>query len=327
LWNAVVRENTVDRYCWFIDKFGKLYDSVEKIYVLIEKENTVDRYCWFIGKFGNSSAAIGRIYALIEKENKTERYDWFIRKFTQASERNNAFEKLYGLITKDSTRENYVLYYDKYPDSPLQNRALEKIFDIVKEQNRIDSYHWFLSHYSDTPLAASAWLLLCAETFRLTKEQNTVEMYNRFIITFPYSEQVEEAHKLALRLEKQEYGTGNKAEDSRALLIKLKQISRQRSQVAEADRQQGYLFIEERMSKYLQDEFPREEATLRYLESEEFKDYTTMLANVMRSGFSTIRTELVGVNQNLRDVKQQITAGNYIAAAGVQIAAETRQYI
>jgi hypothetical protein len=119
--------------------------------------------------------------------------------------------------------------------------------------------------------------------------------------------------------EKQEYGTGNRVEDSRALLIRLKQISLQRRR-ANANEQHGYLSIEERMSKLLQDEFPREEATLRYLESEEFKDYSTMLARVMRSGFSEIQAELTNIHQS-------IGLGNQIAAMGVQLSQETQRFL
>jgi len=291
----------------------------------VRKANSSREYHYFLNNYERNlthqqqNRITDCIWMQVVEANQPGEYDWFVRTSTRAGQCNVAYKKLFELTTQEGHIGTYVQYYDRYPNSPLRNQALGEVFDLVKKENRIDRYVWFITKYSDSPLAGGAYMLMTAEGFRLVKAHNTIETYNEFIRTFPGSKQVKEANQLALNLEKREYGTGNRAEDSRALLIRLKQISLQRRR-ANANEQHGYLSIEERMSKLLQDEFPREEATLRYLESEEFKDYSTMLARVMKDGFLEIQAELTNIHQS-------ISFGNQIAAIGVQLSHEIQIFL
>ncbi|MDB2562918.1 hypothetical protein N9X61_04865 [Sulfurimonas sp.] len=67
---------------------------------------------------------------------------------------------------------------------------------------------------------------------------------------------------------------------SRALLIKAKQIERQGNEYYGVEKS-GYIIITNRMYDLLQEEFDDTDATLRHLESQEFKDFVRTFKNVM----------------------------------------------
>jgi hypothetical protein len=69
---------------------------------------------------------------------------------------------------------------------------------------------------------------------------------------------------------------------SRALLIKAKQIERRGNEYY-GDKKAGYVMITNRMYDLLQEEYNDTDATLRFLESEEFKDFVRTFKSVMRS--------------------------------------------
>jgi len=69
---------------------------------------------------------------------------------------------------------------------------------------------------------------------------------------------------------------------SRALLIKAKQIERQGNEYYGV-KKAGYVMITNRMYDLLQEEYDDTDATLRFLESEEFKDFVRTFKSVMRS--------------------------------------------
>ena len=58
---------------------------------------------------------------------------------------------------------------------------------------------------------------------------------------------------------------------------------------ADTKARDGYRLVIDRMNKLLQDKFPAEEATLRYLESEEFKDFYRDLKKSLASIEDTLK--------------------------------------
>jgi len=58
---------------------------------------------------------------------------------------------------------------------------------------------------------------------------------------------------------------------------------------ASRDLRLGYRMVINRMNDLLQDKFPAEDATLRYLESEEFKDFYRDFKSSMEDIRSTLR--------------------------------------
>ncbi|MCG8564628.1 MAG: hypothetical protein MI747_06045, partial [Desulfobacterales bacterium] len=99
--------------------------------------------------------------------------------------------------------------------------------------------------------------------------------YNDFVIAYPCADLAKEAQERAYALEKKKY-TGwlsNSEKNARALLIKSKRMERQMRDIEKRSMRDGYYLVINRMNDLLQNEFQEEEATLRYLESEEFKDF------------------------------------------------------
>lgn len=85
---------------------------------------------------------------------------------------------------------------------------------------------------------------------------------------------------------------------ARALLIKSKQMARKMDDQVSKKSQQGYLLVIARMNQLLQEKFPYEDATLRYLESEEFKDFTRSFNRIM----SDIQNSLSAIERNTGDI-------------------------
>ena len=75
------------------------------------------------------------------------------------------------------------------------------------------------------------------------------------------------------------------------MLIQSKRLERKKHEVNNYNLKSGYLLVINRMNELLQDKFPTEEATLRYLESEEFKDFVR-----------TFNTAMENINRTLKNI-------------------------
>ena len=84
----------------------------------------------------------------------------------------------------------------------------------------------------------------------------------------------------------------NDEKKSRALLIKAKQIEREGNEYYGVEKA-GYVMIANRMYDLLQEEYDDTDATLRFLESEEFKDFMKNFKKLMRS-----------MNERLEDISR-----------------------
>ena len=122
-------------------------------------------------------------------------------------------------------------------------------------------------------------------------------------------------------LENDEYSSFFSSDDelSRRLLVRSKQIARKAKQ--QSYDTVGYLMIIERMNTLLQDNFPGAEATLRYLESEEFKDFHRDFNRAMKS----LETRLDDINKSVGKLNSFIQRQSDTMNAHFDKAAQDRE--
>lgn len=167
------------------------------------------------------------------------------------------------------------------------------IYKLVLDNKNIAGLQWFIDEYPKSEQSRNALQDIYNIAFEQAKSIHTVEAYNDFIVAYPYAEQVQEAQNEAYDLEENVYSgwfswfSGDE-KNSRALLVKSKQLERKMND-ADTKARDGYRLVIDRMNKLLQDKFPAEEATLRYLESEEFKDFYRDLKKSLASIEDTLK--------------------------------------
>jgi len=189
----------------------------------------------------------------------------------------------------------------------LYQALYQKTFESIKKENNIAGYEWFVKSYPDAPQVKNAIENIHKIGFAEAKKINTVSAYNTFIISYPMANEVNEANTLAKDLERYQYTDtlpswfrsimpnfladifnsifgvfSSDEKKSRALLIKAKQVEREGNEHY-GDKKAGYVIITKRMHDLLQEEFNDTDATLRFLESEEFKDFVRTFKSVMSS--------------------------------------------
>lgn len=250
---------------------------------------------WLISKFSlskmrtdfknainsNSITELQKLYAKYPKP-----YSFILK-----SSFNEAFKKFSTLVSNSediSVLQKFVLKYADYGDTA---EAIKKIFILVRQENNIEGFAWFVKNYTHSVYVNDALKSIYELAFMNSKEIGTLEAYNDFIISYPYSKQAKEAEKLAYDLENKKYNGlyDSDEKNSRALLIQLKRLERQMNLISSQSTKDGYILVINRMAGLLQDKYPAEDATLRYLESEEFKDFN-----------NNFKSAIVRVNNNLK---------------------------
>lgn len=86
---------------------------------------------------------------------------------------------------------------------------------------------------------------------------------------------------------------------ARKLLIKAKQIERT-GQDYSGNTRSGYVLVTNRMYDLLQEKFDDSDATLRHLESQEFKDFV----KVFKATMSEIKSVLSSIKNNTKDLSK-----------------------
>jgi len=129
------------------------------------------------------------------------------------------------------------------------------------------------------------------------KEINTISSYNTFIIAYSTAKEVKRANKNAYKLELEKYtdlgmmsfvGSEGKLEKKAIkLLTKAKQMEKTSKEKRNGFKI-GYLIIANRMHGLLQDKFGDTDAALRYLESQEFLDFSKSFKKMMTGITKTI---------------------------------------
>lgn len=199
-----------------------------------------------------------------------------------------------------------VEFTKKYPISEQTKIIIEKLYQLAKAKNNIVAYEWFIKTYPKASQVKEAIDNIHKLAFAKAKDIDAISAYNTFIISYPMAKEVSQANKLAKELERYKYTDtlpewvrdimpnvladilnsifgifSSDEKKSRALLIKAKQIERQGNEYW-GDKQAGYMIVVNRMYDLLQEEYDDTDATLRFLESEEFKDFVRTFKSSMR---------------------------------------------
>ncbi len=240
-------------------------------------------------------------YTKLQKEDSIKEYESFLKKYPKTSI-NEKIEKrlkeLYSNEIKKLKKENTIIVYENFlknnPNSFIKDDITKEIYKLVKEEDNIAGYEWYVNKYSKSSNAKQAIEQIHKLAFEEAKDIDTISSYNTFIFNYPLSKEVKQANKKANELERAEYtslgllsfiGTNEKLDrKARALLIKAKQIERYPlDNNINHSSSMGYKIVANRMYELLQEEFTESEATLRHLESQEFKDFVKDFRYVMKN--------------------------------------------
>jgi|ETNmetMinimDraft_26_1059896.scaffolds.fasta_scaffold15012_4 hypothetical protein len=148
-------------------------------------------------------------------------------------------------------------------------RTVAEIYRLIARRENIAAYLWFTENLPNATESRKALAGIHRLAFEEAEDIDTLEAYNDFVIAYPFAEQAEEANRLAYELEEDKYSGwfSNVEKQARALLIQSKRLERKMKDLDSDDMRTGYLLVIDRMSELLQNKYPAEEATLRYLES------------------------------------------------------------
>lgn len=241
------------------------------------------------------------------------------------------YESEYQVAKKTNKVSSLHSYIKEHPKTTKKNEAIVDIYELVKTENNIIGYKWFLDNYPDSKQSRDALKSLHKLAFQIADDIGTIDAYNDFVIAYPIAEQVKKANEEAYALERKNYSSYFTSNEklSRALLVRSKQLERKARDV-NSDQRTGYMLVVNRMNELLQDEFPAEEATLRYLESEEFKsfykDFKRILTRIDRK-LEDIRSNTANLSSLIKDQTRLMDNHFEKAAESREMSAElTKQH-
>lgn len=250
-----------------------------------------------------------------KEKNTIQSYKNFIKECKNAPQvkeaQQNVYKLAYNLAKSKNTMKDYEEFIKEYPKASQVKEAQQNIYKIaygnVKKQNNIAGYEWFIKEYPKAPQVKEALSIVHELVYEEAEDIDTISAYNTFIIAYPTAPQVIKANENAKDLEYYKYTDtlpswfraimpdflasifngifgifSDDEKKSRALLIKAKQIE-QHGNGYYGHEKDGYIIITNRMYDLLQEEFDDTDATLRHLESQEFKDFVRTFKNVMSS--------------------------------------------
>ncbi|CAN2042491.1 hypothetical protein GMMP15_830042 [Candidatus Magnetomoraceae bacterium gMMP-15] len=218
--------------------------------------------------------------------------------------------KILTRIKQKNSIQDLHEFNTKYKDHKTTIKSsIEKLYELIKIKDSVPGYEWFIKNYSNVKYTKEALERIHGIMFNKAQKVNTVSAYNSFIFSYPTAKQVEQANKIANEKEREIYtnlglmsfwDTDHKREKkSRQLLIKSKQIERfPRDNNLDSFRRAGYFIVVNRMYELLQEEFNDTDATLRHLESQEFKDFVKSFKNIMEN----IKYTLEKIQKNISDM-------------------------
>lgn len=243
------------------------------------------------------------IKGIDELYNKYLKYDavteFLAEKILFRIKQENSIETLHKFNNRYGAQKNIVL------------KSIDKLYELIKIKDSVAGYEWFISNYSDSKYAKLSLERIHEIMFKKAEKVDTITAYNSFIFSYPTAKQVTEANEIAGEKERVIYTSlgimsfwdsdHKKEKKARKLLIKAKQIERfPRDNKLYGNRKSGYLIVANRMYKLLQEDFDDTDATLRYLESQEFKDFVIDFKKVM----SEIQSTLDSINKNSRNISR-----------------------
>ncbi|RBW67017.1 hypothetical protein DS893_01200 [Vibrionales bacterium C3R12] len=209
--------------------------------------------------------------------------------------------------------------------------STEKIFSLIKTKDSVAGYEWFISQYSSSKWAIEALKRTHEIMYSNAAQLNTITSYNTFIINYPTASQVKLALSKSMSIEKVIYTDfgllsffnidKEKEKKARKLLIKAKQIERYPvDNKLSNENKVGYLLVADRMYKLLQQEFDEADATLRHLESKEFKDFVKDL----NSSLDRIQSTLDKIDNNSRRTASYVQESIAVSKKGFSDASADR---
>jgi len=192
----------------------------------------------------------------------------------------------------NSTLQSYEEFIKNHPSAPQVKIGILKIYNIIKSEDNIAGFEWFITKYHNAAQVKEAIKRIHQLAYNKAHDLDSISAYNTFVITYPTATQVKDAEDLAYKLELKKYtdlgiidsffGNEDKIEKkARKLLIKAKQIERKGKDYS-GDARLGYILVTNRMYDLLQEKFDDSDATLRHLESQEFKDFIQEFKHAMR---------------------------------------------
>lgn len=240
-----------------------------------------------------SVEALGDLYSKYSKYYSSK--EIIARNILDRLVQTNSIEKIVGFIDSYSSHDD------------LCEEAKSKVFELVRLRDTVSGYEWFIEKYSKSKYSLDAINIIHEKMFDAAKKINTISSYNSFIFTYPTASQVLEANELAFKLERRKFApvktffgfgeTSNESieRQSRKLLIIAKTVERiPRDAEINGTDAMGYFIVANRMYGLLQADFDFAEATLRHLESQEFKDFTMEF----REGLQSIESQLSRIEAN-----------------------------
>ena len=191
------------------------------------------------------------------------------------------------------------------------NESIDHLYKLIKIKDSVAGYEWFITNYSSSKYSKQALERIHEIMFSKAQKVDTIAAYNSFVFSYPTAKQVKLANELANEKERKMYTNlgfmgfwdtdYKKEKKARELLIKAKQIERfPTDNKLYGKRKSGYLIVANRMYQLLQEEFDDTDATLRHLESQEFKDFVKTFKSIM----SDIRSTLNRIEENSRNISR-----------------------
>ncbi|MDD2467604.1 MAG: SH3 domain-containing protein [Desulfobulbus sp.] len=229
-----------------------------------------------------ASKYYSEVVSIIESKKSNER-KYIAGKYNSSS----SFHDYASIIESYNNNDKIgLLMYRDIISAEEASSTCVKLYDHINRTNNIFGYSWFIEKCGRFNISKKALKELHNIAYGISLKENTIDAYNDFVITYPYADQINDANRNAYNIEKNIYAKSDdisiSERNARALLVKSKQIERKMKNNS-GNNNDGYILIINRMNELLQNNFPSEEATLRYLESEEAKDFYNKIDNSLRS--------------------------------------------
>lgn len=244
-------------------------------------------------------------------------------------------ELIAAAVLEKSKQTNSIVKLDEFNKKfakhhSLVAQSIEKIFSLTGIKDSVAGYEWFAANYGESKLALKAVERIHEIMYANAEKRDSIAAYNTFIITYPSAKQVKAALEKSIELERAEYTefgffSGSKKENNeksaRKLLIKAKQLERYPADnKLNSSEKVGYYIVVNRMYTLLQQEFDDTDATLRYLESQDFKDFTKEL----RSSLDHINATLLNIENNTSSIASYAKDTLAVARRGFEDASADR---
>ncbi len=202
-----------------------------------------------------------------------------------------------GEFSSKKSAENYVrcVRGNRYGTLALLNKTMDrtrqakidaKRFSLVVQKNDLVSYISFIKKYSYAKEVKEAIKNIHTILYIKAKEINTISSFNTFVFAYPNALEVEEANKLAYKMEvdkyllKMEISSASKNNIARKILLDAKNIENI-AKLYKGSYKSGYTIVVNRMHDLLKNKFTHSDATLSYMESKDYEKFTKEFETTM----------------------------------------------